>query len=177
MDRGSFLVGAAALPRLLVGRPQEAFIDAFLAMWDRNRVYTLEVAQAMPAGDWQFRPVPEVRSFAEQWIHVAQANVAWARMLGGASVRGLPDAPAPSAEPTGILGFLDGAFQAVSDAVGGSTEARLDARVPWNRRLGDATDHSLRGIALTAWHHTAHHRGQCVIYLRIRGITPPGYVD
>ena len=50
--------------------------------------------------------------------------------------------------------------------------------VPWSRRLGESpTRHPLWGVALTMWHHVAHQRGSMVVYLRLKGVEPPGYVD
>jgi len=34
---------------------------------------------------------------------------------------------------------------------------------------------SIADILLLAYHHTAHHRGQALVYLRFKGIDPPNY--
>ena len=34
---------------------------------------------------------------------------------------------------------------------------------------------SIGDILLLAYHHTAHHRGQAIVYLRLKGIEPPKY--
>lgn len=57
------------------------------------------------------------------------------------------------------------------------TDEETDRRIPWTRRLGVERSHSLRGVALTAWHHTAHHRAQLVLYIRLNCIVPPAHVD
>ncbi len=55
-------------------KPQYDFVLEFDPMWKRTRVYTLEVAAAMPEDRYTYRPVPEVRTFAEQALHIAETN-------------------------------------------------------------------------------------------------------
>ena len=67
--------GAAADP--VVARPaaggQIQFIPEFLDELKLSRAYTLECAQAMPAEKYEFRPVPEVRTFGQQMVHLSEA--------------------------------------------------------------------------------------------------------
>ena len=53
--------------------PQLHFIPEFLDELKLSRAYTLECAQAMPAEKYEFRPVPEVRTFGQQMVHISEA--------------------------------------------------------------------------------------------------------
>src|SRR5215468_4166123 len=43
--------------------------------WERAKAYTQEYLDAMPADKYNFRPVDSIRSFSEQMLHLALANV------------------------------------------------------------------------------------------------------
>src|SRR5215203_2092867 len=43
--------------------------------WQRAKVYTKAYLDKMPADKYSYRPVDSIRSFAEQMLHLAQANV------------------------------------------------------------------------------------------------------
>jgi uncharacterized damage-inducible protein DinB len=59
----------------------------------------------------------------------------------------------------------------VSSVLQKLTEKDL-ARKDLSYRKGVAA-HSGTDLCLRAYMHTAHHRGQAVVYLRVKGITPP----
>jgi uncharacterized damage-inducible protein DinB len=183
MDRRSF-VGAAAAAALPAGLSEAAsparersFAERFEQFWNRSWLYTMEVAHAMPSEEYGFRPVPVVRTFSEQLVHIAQANLTWATLIHGSPLEDPPQLDAIEGEPELVRSALDRSFELLLRAVLARTDEELAERVPWERRLGVERSHSLRGVALTAWHHTAHQRGQCILYLRLKGIEPPGYVD
>src|SRR5476649_1813493 len=45
-----------------------------VAEWKRAKVYTKEYLDAMPADGYGFKPTPEIRSFAQQMLHLTDAN-------------------------------------------------------------------------------------------------------
>src|SRR5260370_42518494 len=58
----------------------------FAKHWKTARELTLAVADAMPAGNYDFKPNPEEMSFGEQIAHIAQANGSYcSRMSNGKS--------------------------------------------------------------------------------------------
>lgn len=155
----------------------EDFVSDFDAMWTRNRIYTLQVARAMPSDRFGFRPVPETRSFAEQLLHIAGSNYGFASVIRGSNLPETPDFSPDGKAPEVILEILDGSFDQFLDLLTSGPATRFEERVRWARPTGGESTHSKRGVALTAWHHVAHHRGQLVIYLRLNGVEPPAYVD
>ena len=49
-------------------------IGGIAAEWTRAKNWTKEYIDKMPEDGMSFKPVPEVRSFAEQMLHLASAN-------------------------------------------------------------------------------------------------------
>src|ERR1700676_401898 len=47
----------------------------FVRDWQISEQFTLDVANAMPADFYDFKPNPEEMTFGEQMIHIAGANV------------------------------------------------------------------------------------------------------
>jgi hypothetical protein len=46
--------------------------------WERAKAYTQEYLDVMPPDKYSFKPVDSIRSFAEQMLHLAQADVGMA---------------------------------------------------------------------------------------------------
>lgn len=181
LNRRSFIGGMAAfgIGPVKGGRATaHGFAAEFESMWSRTQLYTLEFIEAMPGEDYGFKAAPEVRSYAEQLLHIAQGNFNWAGGIRGQPLDDIPNLTAEGKSRDEIRAILDRSFNEVRNAVIGRTDAELEQqRVPWQRRLGAERSQSLKGVALTAWQHAAHHRGQLVVYLRLKGIVPPAYSD
>lgn len=153
------------------------FVAEFDPMWRRTRVYTMEVARAMPEALWGYRPVDDVRTFAEQIMHIAGTQYGFSDAIRGESLPNAPSFDVEGKAPDEMLDILDGAFDVVINLLIALKPEQLEERIRWARRIGGESTHSKRGVALTIWHHTAHHRAQLVVYLRMNGIAPPGYMD
>src|SRR5687768_7949478 len=48
---------------------------ALVKDWERAKVYTKEYLDAMPEDGINFKATPEIRSFAEQMLHLAQGTI------------------------------------------------------------------------------------------------------
>ena len=66
---------ALLLPLRLLAQGDD-FLSESVLKWERATAYTLEVARAMPASDYGFRPCPEEMTFGQQLDHMAQ-NMTW----------------------------------------------------------------------------------------------------
>jgi uncharacterized damage-inducible protein DinB len=127
----------------------------------------------MPENAMGFKPTPEIRSFAEQMLHLAFWNY------------GLGEAVSGKANPYGknqealekrddvktkaaLRKVVEESYDSLLAAVAGLDEAKMLEQVSFfNSKLTRIT-------ALTiALDHQAHHRGQTTIYLRLQGVTPP----
>lgn len=127
---------------------------------------SVDVAEAMPAEKYGFKPHPESMNFGELMSHIATTNFQFCAGLKDAET---PKLPKPD-DKAGIARFLGDSFQYCSEVIGGMTEAQLAAvhNSPDGRMPG-------REVLLAMYIHVAHHRGQAEIYLRDVGIKPPGY--
>jgi len=129
---------------------------------------SVAVAQAMPADQYTFKPHPESMAFGELMLHIASTNFAFCA--------GLKDAEAPSAavpaatDKDGVVKFLAASFDYCSGIIPNLSEAQLS-------QAHNSPDGHLPGrdVLLVMYIHVAHHRGQAEIYLRDKGIKPPGY--
>jgi uncharacterized damage-inducible protein DinB len=165
---------ALALPALA----QTSIKDGLVKHWKITGEFTLAVAKAMPADSYNFRPNPDEMSFGHVMAHIGQAN------LGACAVASGLERPAVPAKLAALLrdehsdvdrdsaiSFLETSFDFCNRAVDSMTPAKLDAMVgPANRKM---TGYEWLWSYFT---HTAHHRGQAEVYLRVKGIKPPDYV-
>src|SRR5215510_12575628 len=58
-------------------------VAKLVADWTRARDYTKEYLDAMPEDGFGLKPTPDIRSFAEQMLHLANANFAFASTASG----------------------------------------------------------------------------------------------
>jgi len=129
---------------------------------------SVAVAQAMPADQYSFRPHPQSMNFGELMMHIASTNFAFC-----AGLKDVAPPSDPSLTPTdkdAVVKFLSDSFSYCGDIIPGLTEEQLT-------RPHSSPDGRLPGreVLLAMYVHVAHHRGQAEIYLRDKGIRPPGY--
>lgn len=157
---------------------QDAMHEAFVKHWKTSGEFTLAVANAMPADDYGFKPVPQEMSFGQLIDHIAAAQLGACGIASGMPRPAIPDAiaasikdqKAPVPDKESIVSFLRDTFSFCDKAVESMTPDKLDAVVgPASRKM---TGFEWLWAYFT---HTAHHRGQAEVYLRLKGITPPEY--
>ena len=140
--------------------------DSFLKHWEVTKDYTMAFAEVLPAEDYGYKPVDVQRSYAEQLIHLASANAAYM------SAFNLKPAPAriTATGKSAVTAYLAATFDYVSSVLHAMEEKDLLRK---DLQLGRNKPHSGMDLFMRAYMHTAHHRGQLVGYLRMKGITPP----
>ncbi len=152
--------------------------DALIKHWKTTGEFTLAVANAMPAETYNFRPNPEEMSFGELMAHIAAVNNNACSNASGMERPALPPKIAEWSKDTVkievdkdvLLPFMRDSFDFCNKAVASMTPDRLDKVVgPPARNL---TGYEWLWAYFT---HTAHHRGQAEVYLRVKGIKPPAY--
>lgn len=146
------------------------FISAAHEKLQHAKAYTLEVADLMPAEDYIYQPTIEQMSFAEQLIHLS-SNL---KRLSY-KVSNLPQPP-PTLNPyltdkDSIRAVVEDAYEYAISVMEGYDTAQLADTVDFF--AGPKT--KLQIINLINDHQT-HHRGQMMIYLRLKGVEPPRYV-
>ncbi len=154
-------------PVLAQGR---AALDEFVQNWKTSKEFTLAVAEAMPAENYDFRPNPEEFTFGALMLHIAQSQAFRFSQVAGVK---FPLARAEKNDKETSLRQLRESFDFCIDLAPKLTPEQLDRmiKVDWYGR-SEATG---RQVVLAMFTHTAHHRGQAEVYLRAKNIKPPAY--
>ena len=141
--------------------------------WERAKAYTKEYLDAMPEKGMSFKPTPEMRSFAEQMLHLAQANIGLsANGTGAKPIHG--DKNLEKSEELKTKDALTKTVMESYDFVINSIK-KMDGSKLANKVTMESfkiTANQLDWLNKTFEHQT-HHRGQCTVYLRLMGVTPP----
>ena len=154
---------------------QIAMVPEFLDELKLSRAYTVECAQAMPREKYEFRPVPEVRSFGQQMIHLSESVPGlYELFIEGKRTPTHPFSEGgqePVLSKEEIVARLGLGFDYVERAAAKLRAATL--REPTKIFGGKViSKHRMLRFLLD---HTTHHRGQTVVYLRLNRIQPPLY--
>lgn len=150
-------------------------VNLIVTEWERAKTGTREYIEAMPEEAIGFRPTPEIRSFAEHFLHVASANYIFVSAVSG---RDNPHDKSRGKDPEereelkqskgALLEFVTGAYDYLIEAVKQLDSAGLEEKVKFFRM-----ELARELLLAKALEHHAHHRGQAAIYLRLKGVTPP----
>ena len=149
--------------------------EEFVQDWKISKQFTLDVADVMPAEFYSFKPNPEEMTFGEQMAHIAVANVFRFNQITGAPTPFAVDlSKPPVTDKASVLKMLEQSFDYVIAVLPQITPEQLKRKwhLPtWKGR----TDPDGRAMLINMLVHTAHHRAQCEVYLRLKGIKPPDY--
>ena len=144
-----------------------------VADWERAKAYTLEYIEAMPAESMNFKPTPEMRSFAEQMLHLTTAN-------GGFVAQALNENPnipnLGQLEKDESLKNKEALTKVVTqgyDFVIASLKDVDAERLNEQVNLFGQFEMTIAEAMEKAFEHQTHHRGQTTVYLRLSGVTPP----
>ncbi len=147
----------------------------FIQDWKISKQFTLDVANVMPAELYSFKPNPEEMTFGEQMAHIAGGNVFRFNQITGIQPPFAFDPARPPAwDKQSVLRMLEQSFNYVITALPQITPEQLQRtwHIPsWKGR----TDPDGRAMIVNMLVHTAHHRAQCEVYMRVKGIKPPDY--
>jgi uncharacterized damage-inducible protein DinB len=142
---------------MIAQSPRSETRQTLITLLENSRSYTLAVAEAMPIKLDNYKPAADVWTFREQLHHIAYGIEWWNDNF----VKGIKTAwapPAASKSRKEVLGYLNQAYDSLKETL---TSAPLN-------------DDRVKGFHATIDHIT-HHRGQCIVYLRINSVAPPEY--
>lgn len=150
-------------------------MSEFVHDWEISKQFTLEVANAMPAELYGFKPNPDEMTFGEQIVHIAGANVfRFEQITGVKPPFEFDPAHVPPSDKASATKMLALSFDYVLQVLPGITSEQLKRtwQIPsWKGR----NEPDGRAMILNMFVHTAHHRAQCEVYMRVKGIKPPDY--
>ena len=134
----------------------------------------LRLAEAIPADKFNWRPAPDVRSFAEVFLHVSAANYNLYKLVGTPlpSTVDLKTLEKSTTDKAKVIATLKDSFAHARKAITAMPDANLDKSLDW---FGGKN--TQRGILLFIVRHAAEHLGQSIAYARFVGIVPPWTED
>ncbi len=136
--------------------------------WKTSKKYMLALADQMPAGDYSFKPNKDEMSFGEQLAHIAGANGYFFASLSGKKD---PIGKPANFEKATVTKMLNDSYDFVIGALGDLDLTRFHETFD----VGEEGKMTGMELLLLATDHTAHHRGQCIVYLRAKNIKPAQY--
>jgi hypothetical protein len=166
------LVLAIAVIPAVQGQSQNVLVPEAKFQWSVVRDNLLKMAQKMPAGDYGFKPSPEIETFGQRVAHIAGANL---RICEGIQGRERQVAR-PNAASKDDLVALVKQSSAVCDAVFDSlTDAAAMEKI--SSRLGGPFPPEPTRTKLSTLFNLIRHSnemyGYMCVYLRLKGIVPP----
>ena len=165
--------GAAASDRLTNDAPRviPTVSQAVVAQWNEIGRKLIAMAEDFPEDKYQFKPVPEQRTFAAQLIHVSSSMYYFTDPVEGKKVR-YPDDPKGDDLKTKaqIVAFVkkcvaDGAAAIKAKGDKGMTDSVTDPESKQETSVAD--------MAYGSIEHSGEHYGQLVVYYRVAGLVPP----
>jgi uncharacterized damage-inducible protein DinB len=149
---------------------QSYFRSDYPGVWQRATAYTLEVAEAMPADRYGFKPPGESMNFQEQMVHLIQNLSFLSGQVTGTRpdfLRGQNPALLSKAEVSAVL---QQALQHVSGLIQTTDDETLRENITFGGEKMPKEN-----IFYLMRDHMTHHRAQAVLYLRLNGMEPPKY--
>jgi len=145
------------------------FKSDVLASIDDAGKKLVDLAQAMPAEKFGWRPASGVRSVSEVYVHVAAGNYFLPTFVGVKRPEGMDRTMETKiTEKSQVIDTLKKSIAHLKNAVEGVPDADLDKPVKFFGR--DLTE---RAILLHAVNHMHEHLGQSIAYARMNGVVPP----
>jgi uncharacterized damage-inducible protein DinB len=146
-----------------------------VAEWQRAKIYTKAYLDAMPEDGYGLKPTPEIRSFAQQMLHLSDANYVFAT---AASDKPNPVETAASHNVTEktVLPTKEATTKAVMDSydwVISTLQDMTPDQMQQTTKFGKHDNITRSALFGKAFEHQTHTRGQTTIYLRLKGVTPP----
>jgi uncharacterized damage-inducible protein DinB len=132
------------------------------------------LAEAVPADRYSWRPSPDVRSFAEVFLHVSAANYNLYKLVGAPPPAGLDlkDFDKSTTDKAKVIATLKDSYAHAKAAIKAMPDADLEKSMDWFS--GKNTE---RGVLLFIVRHGAEHLGQSIAYARFASIVPPWTED
>ncbi len=148
-------------------------MSELIADMERNKAMSLAYVDAMPAEKFNYQPNEDVRTYAQQFLHISQGLI------------GL------SANGTGATPIFQGENLEATEAYQTKAEVKRIVTASYDFALKSMKEMDasklnevvVRGqfeVTRLGWinkamEHNTHHKGQCAVYLRMNGITPPQF--
>ena len=141
-----------------------------LEAWHKSEKMTLTNVNQMPPELFTFKYTEEAMTFSEQWRHCVMYTCG--QLAGRAGIKNpYEHIKLPVQMPKDdVIKELKHMYEHVRNSIAEVSERKL------------LSDCDFAGETIPVWrlfyameNHIIHHRGQCVVYLRLSGVVPKGY--
>jgi uncharacterized damage-inducible protein DinB len=146
----------------------KGFRAEFLADLDDVQEKITELAKAVPAEKYTWRPAAGVRSISEVYMHIAGGNYFLATFVNVQPPSTMPKEIEAVSDKKLVLAELQKSFDHVRSIIRNTPEADLEKSV--NLLGKPATE---RAVFVTILNHLHEHLGQSIAYARMNGVVPP----
>src|SRR5690242_15059215 len=143
-----------------------SLVDILVKHFETSKEFTVAVADKMPGDQYSFKATDAEMAFGEMVNHIANANNSYCSSAFGGT-----------APPKGDDNSKESAMKRVA--------ASFDFCTDGLKKMSDSDLMKIVGKAPRqstaferfwgAFTHTAHHRAQLEVYLRLKGLQPPDY--
>lgn len=135
--------------------------------YNRLKPNVIKAAEKMPDADYQFKPTPDIRTYARIVNHITEAQQHTCSVLNGTEFDA-KTVPSDTADKATIVAALKASFDACDKAYGALTDANVAEMVSVGQRK--------RSRIGMAWGNVSHDNEQYAelsTYLRLKGLVPP----
>jgi len=161
LNRSGLLMGMAltlCVTMLTSMDKKEGDYDWLKQRLETTKAFTIQVINAMPDDDFDYKPSDDVRSFKAQAYHIVYSIDYFNRVFKGNAQSAWAPGDENSKSKAELAKWAAEQFDAINETI-------LNA---------DNNERLTAGI-ISYLDHNAHHRGQLITYLRMKDITPPTY--
>jgi uncharacterized damage-inducible protein DinB len=157
-------------PAAAPAAPASGFRADFLGLFDEVSKQIVDLAEAVPADKYGWRPAPAVRSTSEVYMHIVGGNSYLPSFLGVKPMEGTERGMEKSVtEKARVVDLLKKSMAHARSAVLAIPDADLDKKV----KIFGGKEVSERTVVMIIGNHLHEHLGQAIAYARMSGITPP----
>jgi uncharacterized damage-inducible protein DinB len=166
----SLSIAAALGPSAVAQAPATGFRAEFISNFKTVQDKWIALAEAIPAEKYTWRPGAGVRSVAEVFLHIANAQYLFGAPIGVKLPPGMDPKSfeLSTTDKATIIAAVKSAFAAMNAAVLSLPESSADGQVKF---FGQP--YSTRALLLLETDHNAEHLGQMIAYARVNGVVPP----
>ena len=177
-----FVVGVILLANFLQAQMESksetankiALVNEFLGQIQFVEGRIMDLAKAIPADKYTWRPAEGIRSIAEAHRHITFANDGFSKMSGLESSESpemegkMKDFEKATTNKDKILEDLTQSFEKLKAAVSSISQAQLDEQIEvFGMKM------SRRSFVIGTLNHLHEHLGQSIAYARMNGVVPP----
>ena len=141
-------------------KPEPTHRDVLLRHWTEIGDKVVKMAEEFPEDKYNFKPVPEVRTFADNLRHVAFWNIYVSKTLKSEKI-----------DPK--QNELPKAEYATKAAIVKALKSSLDEATDLLKKSPPAPSDKVSNLWVSFIEHSGEHYGQLVVYFRLNGIVPP----